>query len=865
MQLWRQFRSLFSKGKREAEMAEEMRLHLELQAERNRAAGMDAAEASYAAQRQFGNVASIQEQAREVRNWVWLEQLGKDLLLAGRTLRRSPGFTAAAVLILALGIGGNVIVFSFVNGLFLKPLPFPHPEQLVDLDETAPKWNLRYAGINYADFEAWREHNQTFAGMATWRGGEFSLMAGQQSARVPGQRVTHDLAAVFGLQPVLGRMFGSEEEFRGGAKVALIGHHIWQEWFAGDPAVLGRSITIDAEAHEIIGVLPPTAVLPSRAALWIPFAAKPPHYGGMAVGRLKPGVTLAQASADLLRIHRARIPEAKDNEVTAPVVQPLLDRHLGGGGIIAAILLSAVGVLLLIACANVAGLMLARTLGRVPELGLRAALGASRLQLVRQLLAESLLLALFGGAAGALLGRWLLDGVKSLLADLPAWIQLGIDGRFVVFLLGLTALCAAVAGLIPARFILRRLDLGAVLGPGAHQITASGQRLFSLRALVVAEIALALMLLLLAGFLGRAFLRVQEIDPGFRPDHVLTYGLQLPEAKYQGNASRLAFFEEHLTRLRALPDVESASASTVLPFSGQHIGNFFEPEGGLPGGPEAKSPVVLTRTCFPGYFATLGIALAAGRPFDDKNWRQTIILNEALARLYWPGESAVGKRMRSKGSKNPWLEVIGVTRDVRHYGLEGEVRPGVYLPFQAMPQSSLGIVVRTKGDPAALGPAVRTLLQEQDATMPVAGLATMEERIRQSLSLRRTYSGMIMTFALIAVAMAVAGLHGVVGYVVGQRTREFGIRQALGAQAGDLRRLIVREGLALAGAGIGLGLAGGMLAATALRTILVGVTPFDPFVVPGVTTLLVLIVIIASYIPARRATRFNLVEVLRAE
>lgn len=481
MKLWRKVRSLFLKGKLDAEMAEEMRLHVELQTEKNRQAGLSPNEAHYAALRQFGNVTSIQEQAREARGWVWLEQLGKDLLLACRTLRRSPGFTVAAGLILALGIGGNVVVFSFVNGLFLKPLPFPHPEQLVDLDETAPKWNLRYAGINYADFEAWREHNQTFAGMATWRGGEFSLAAGEQSARVPGQRVTHDLAEVFGLQPVLGRMFGPEEEFRGGPKVALIGHHIWQEWFASDPAVVGRSITIDAEAYEIIGVLPPTAVLPARAAVWIPFAAKPPYYGGMAVGRLKPGVTIGQASADLLRIHRARIPEAKDNEITAPVVQPLLDRYLGGGGIIAVILLSAVGVLLLIACANVAGLMLARTLGRVPELGLRAALGASRLQLVRQLLAESLLLALLGGVAGGLLGRWLLDGVRSLFADLPAWIQLGIDGRFVAFLLGLTTLCAAVAGLIPARFILRRLNLGSVLGPGAHQVTASGQRLFPAR------------------------------------------------------------------------------------------------------------------------------------------------------------------------------------------------------------------------------------------------------------------------------------------------------------------------------------------------------------------------------------------------
>jgi putative ABC transport system permease protein len=786
-----------------------------------------------------------------------------DLRYALRHLVKTPRFTLIAVSVLALAIAGNVVVFSLVNGLFIRPLPFPQPEQLVDIDETAPQWNLRYVGINYDDFEAWRRHNQTFAGMATWRSGEFSFAAGQRSARLPGQRVTHDLAEVFGVRPVVGRMFHADEELRGGPKVALIGHHIWTEWFGGDPATVGSTVTIDAEPYEIIGVLPPTAVVPSRAALWLPFESKPPYYGGSAVGRLKPGVTIEQAAADLLRIHRARVPESKDNEITSPIVQPLLRRYLGDADRIAVVLQSAVLVLLLIACANVAGLMLARTLVRAPELGLRAALGASRLQLVRQLMTESLLLASIGGAVGVLLGRWALAGVLTLFEDLPAWIQLQMDWRFVLFICAAVALCATVAGLIPARSVLRRLDVRSVLGPGAQQATASGHRLFSLRALVVGEIGLALMLLLVAGLFGRAFLRVMQIDPGIRPEGVLTYGLLLPEAKYRSRSEWLAFFDEHLARLRALPDVQSASASTILPFSGQHIGNFLEPEGGLPGGPDAKPPVILTRMSFPGYFETIGIPLRAGRSFDDRD-RSNVIVNETLARLYWPTESAVGKRLRTLGG-GPWLDVIGVAGDVRHYGLEHEIRPGIYVPFYAMPQSFVGIVIRTKGDPLALAPDVRSLLKEQDPTLPVAGLSTMEERIGQSLFLRRAYSSLTAMFALVALAMAMTGLYGVIAYVVGSRTREFGVRLALGAQARDLLQAVVREGVRLAVVGIGIGIVAGALAGLTLRPLLMGISPLDPLVLLSTTTLLVTIVLAACLAPAIRATRLNAVDVLRAE
>lgn len=846
-------------------MAAELRAHLELQEAANRDAGMAPDEAHYAARRQFGHLDGIKEQVRDQRGWVWLELLAKDFRLAARTLARSPGFAAVAILLLALGIGGNTIVFSLVNGLYLKPLPFPEPGRLVDLDETAPQWDLRYAGTNYDDFAAWRAQNQTFAGMAHWQEGQFNVATESRTERLQGQTVTHDLADVFGFRPVLGRMFRGDEELRGGPKVALIGHHIWKEWFGGDPAVIGKNLTIDAESYEIIGVLPPTAVLPSRAACWIPFESKPGGYSGRSIGRLKPGVTVDQAAADLLRIHRARIPESKENAITSPTVQPLLQRYLGDGRMVAVVLLGAVVVLLLIASANVAGLMLARTLGRAPELGLRAALGASRFQIVRQILTECLVLTALGGTAGVLLGRWLLAGsLAGLVTQMPSWVSVEMDLRFLAFIGLLLGLCATAAGIVPARHILGRLDLRSVLGSGTYQVTPPASRVRSLRLLVVGELGLAMVLLLVAGFLGRALLRVQHTDPGLRPERVLTYGIMLPEAKYRDDDARVAFFQQHLERLRALPEVESASASTALPFTGEHWGSFLEPEGGRPGGPDAQLPAILTRSTFSRYFETMGIPLVAGHSFAEHDaWG--IIVNETLARMFWPGKNAVGRHLRPTGPGSPWIEVIGVAHDVRHYGLEAEVRPGVYVPYRFAAQANVGVVVRTKGDPIALAPTVRALLRQQDATLSPSAMNTMEALIRQSLFVRRMYSTMTATFALIAAAMAAAGLYGIVAYVVGQRTREFGIRLALGARARDLRRLVLRQGLTLAATGLGLGLAGGVLAAAAMRALLMGVHPYDPLVVFGITALLAVIVLAACLIPARRATRLDLVEVLRAE
>lgn len=787
-----------------------------------------------------------------------------DFRLAFRSLAKTPRFALLAIAVLAVGIAGNTVVFSLVNGLFLRPLPFPEADRLVDIDETAPKWGLKYTGINYEDFEAWRSQNKTFAGMATWRGGTMTLSDGDRTELVPGQNATNDLADVLGISPILGRMFTREEELKGAPTVVLIGHHIWREWFDSDPSVLGRAIKVDSQVCEIIGVLPETAVFPSRAALWLPFVGRPRNYAGLAIGRLKEGVTPAQAATDLQLIHKARIAEKKSDENTSPIVQPLLDRYLGDGRSAGALLQFAVAVLLLIACANVAGLMLARTLGRLPELGVRSALGASRWRIVRQLMAESAVLTACGAGLGVLLGRWMLSGwLSSVVEQLPAWVRLSIDARFVFFVSLMTVVCAALSGLVPARHVLRRIDLQSIMGTGAQRGSLSGNRLLSLRALVVGELALSLVLLLVASLLGRAFLRVQHTDPGLAPDRVLTYGLILPGAKYKG-ASRAAFFREHIARVRALPEVESASGTTALPFSGTHVGNFFEPEGGLPGGPGAKAPVVLTHSSFEDYFVTMGIAFTEGRAFAERDGPSAVVVNQTLARLFWPGVDAVGKRLRT-GAKSPWLEVVGVVRDVRHYGLENDTKPEVYIPFEASPASSVAVVVRAKSDPGRLPADIRTLVKQQDPNIPLDDLATMERRIQQSLFTRRLYSSMTIAFALIACAMAVTGLYGLISYVVGQRTREFGIRLALGALPKDLSRLVLREGVLLATIGGSLGLVLGGATSLALSGMLLGVSPFDPLALLGTLSLLVGIVCLACLSPARRAVRVNPADVLRSE
>jgi predicted permease len=529
--------------------------------------------------------------------------------------------------------------------------------------------------------------------------------------------------------------------------------------------------------------------------------------------------------------------------------------------------LAAVGVVWLIACANVAGLMLARGLARGKEITVRMALGATRRAVIQQVMTESLVLSILGGVVGVVAGQSCLSALVSLLPEqFPKWIHFNMDWRFVLFCLVTTGATAILFGLIPASQMVSNVNLQGALQATASRTTGSSRQRRSLNALVVAEIGLALVLLVNAGLLIQAFRALQQIDPGFRAENVLTYDISLPRAKYT-NSQQIAFFEEHLTRLRALPGVKAASATTIVPLGG-HAGTFFEIDNAPPRGRDEQNPVVLQRHVFPGYAETMGLTLVAGHFISEQEARATnnvaVVINEMFAKRNWPKEDAVGKRIRY-GSRSPWLTVVGVVKDEKHYGFDQPVRPGVFLPYHYQPARRMTIAVRTFNDPTTLVATIRTMIQERDADLPMYQVRTMTERVQSSLWLRRSYSWLFGFFAAVALTMALGGIYGVISYTVSQRTNEIGIRMALGAQRADVLRLVLRHGLLLAGFGVGLGLVGALALARVMRTFLGEVSPTDPLTFLAVPLLVAVVTLLAGLLPARRATRVHPMEALRYE
>lgn len=795
-----------------------------------------------------------------------------DLRIACRTLRTKPAFSLMVIGMLALGIAGNAAIFSIFNGLFLRPLPFAEPERLVDLDETAPKWNLKFVGVSNPDFHAWRRDNQTFEGMAFFDGRSFNLSGLGVAQRVRGARVTHDLVSVLGLKLALGRNFLPEEDRPGGAKVALVGYDLWQRLFNGDRNVLGRILQLDNQPYTVVGVLPREAAFPSQAELWVPLAADPDKGGGYylsGVGRLKRGVSPEQARADLLRVHKGLTQSGrKVNEITSPVLMPLRDRYLGDFRMVSHVLLGAVGIVLLIACVNIAGLMMVRGAARGREIAIRTALGASRGRIVRHLLTESLLLAAAGGLVGVLLGSLGLRGLVSLMPeDTPRWISFEMDIRFAVFCLAITSAAAVLFSMAPA-IQAARADTRGCWQDTAPRSTLSRGRRGALSALVAAEIALALMLLVCAGLLVEAFRKVLRVDPGFRPQHVITYSIALPETRYRKPEQRLAFFQNLLERLRALPGVKSAGAASLPPLGG-HSGWFFRAEGAPPLGPNEQDPVVLQVVATPGYFDAIGVTFLAGRPFDqrdgDPKGARTAIVNESFARRFWPNAEGIGKRIHYSWAKDEWMEVIGVTRDVKHYGLDQEMRPGVYIPHRQMAMEVMSIVLRGSMDPRGLVAPAREALRQMDQDLPMFDIRTMTERLDRSLWARRVYSWLFGAFAAVALALAAAGIYGVVSYAVSQRTHEIGIRMALGARPDQVLRQVLRSGMALASIGVAVGLAGALWAARLLETLLFGVSSRDPVIYAAVILGVASVALLANLVPARRAAAVDPMRALRFE
>ncbi len=796
-----------------------------------------------------------------------------DIRYAIRTLVRQPSYGLMIVVMMALGIAGNAAVFRIFNGLFLRPLPFEDAEQLVDLDETAPRWDLEFVGISYPDFVAWRRENGAFAGMAvhTTRGANF---AGDADAeRVVVLHATYDLASVLGFDAMLGRFFNEEEDVPDGPRVALLSRSFWQQRFGGDPGVIGRTMKLDSRSYEVIGVLPRRAEFVDEAVLWVPLQEDEDHGGSWylnGVGRLKPGVSLEQARADLLNVHRGMVEERSVNEITSPVVNSVRDRYLGEFRLGSSVLLGAVGIVLLIACANIAGLMLARSLARSREIGIRIAMGAGRGRIVRQLLTESLLLASVGAAVGTGLGVWGSAAlVTKMTEQFPRWVAFDLDWRFVVFTLLVTVGAAVVFGLMPA-LQAAGVDTRGVLESSSTRTSGSLGKRRSMSVLVAGEVALALALLIVGGLSVRDLQKLRQIDPGFRTENVLSYRLALPAAKYENEEQQLAFFDQHLKRVRSLPGVTSAAGASALPLSG-HWGWFFRAEGAPPRGPDDPNPVVLFRVVTPGYFATMGVTIKMGRAFNEFDGRdegsRAVIVNETFANHFFPSDAdPVGKRIRpGTGGEAPWIAVVGVSRDVKHYGVDEEMRPGVYLPLRQMPDSRLQMAVRTEGNPVSMVNALRAVVRDADSELPIYELETVQDILDESLWTRRASSWLIAAFSTVALVLAVAGLYGVISYSVGQRAHEISIRIALGAANAQVLRHVMRQGMLLVGVGTVLGLGATYAASRVLANLWVGVSATDPVVYAAVTLLLVGIAALANLIPARRAAGLEPMEVLRGE
>jgi len=796
--------------------------------------------------------------------------LWQDLRFAGRMLLRSPGFAVMVVGILAIGMGGSLMMFSIFNELNLRPFPAPQQERLVDLDERAPQWDLEYTGMAYQDFHEWRRQNRSFDCMTVWTHSEWNLGLDDRTERVSGIRATHDYFDVLGIRPALGRRFVEEDDRPEAPRVAVISPRLWQEFYGEDPSVIGRSVRLDGLPYSIVGVLPGGIVFPNKVDVWVPLALDPASTGGwylQGMGRLKPGVSLAAAQADLEHIHKGMIDKRPVNKITSPRLTPLRMKYMGEHQHVTSLLLLAAGLVLVLACCNITGMMLARGMTRSRELAVRVSLGAPRWRIVRQVLTETLLLCILGASLGALLGR-LGQGLllRSLADYLAPWMTFAMDGRVLVFCAGIVGLATLLSGLAPALHAASGRDMESTLRATAARTTASTSGRRSLNLLVIGEIALAMTLSVGAVLLLEAFQKVCRVAPGFRVDGVLTYRISLPAQQYDSLTKRQAFFESHLERVRTLPGVLGASCSNPGPMAG-HSGNFFDIEGAKKG-PGEMNPVVLTQVVLADYFETMGIELLAGRFFTAQDCRadsgRTVVINESFARRFPSTAEALDKRIASQGSQD-WMRIIGVTRDVKHYGLDQTMRPAVYLPGAEYLPESMAVVLRTTGDPLDVVGMIRELVRSADPSLSVHDVQTMQERVHRSLWIRRTYSWLIGVFAVVAAVMAVGGIYGIMSYSVSQRTQEMGIRLALGARAADIVRHILTQGGRLIAIGLGAGLIGALLMGQLLAGLLFGVSAMDLRALLAVLLLLLTVTLSACYLPARRAARIDPMVALRYE
>jgi putative ABC transport system permease protein len=807
----------------------------------------------------------------------------QDLRYAGRRLRQSPGFTTVAVLTLGLGIGANTAIFSVINTVLLRPLAYREPDRLVTVEHHYPSLNDLHASVSVPGFLAYRQRGTIFESAAVENGWVPTLTGHGDPARVIGSRVTGEFFTVFGVAPTIGRAIRPDDAEPGHAKVAVLSQGMWQRIYGADRSALGQQLLLDGEQYEIVGVMPAgfSDFWNRRAEFWAPLVFTPAQMDPNRwtnenltfTGRLRAGQTVDQAAADLAAFGTQLRGETPDrfSPDWGLVTTSLNEKARGPLRRALLLMLGAVGLVLLIACANVANLQLARAAARAREIAVRVALGASPGAIIRQLLTESILLALAGGALGLLLAIWSVPALMGFAGGqgLPQATEVHLDGTVLGFALGISLLTGILFGLAPAS----RVAFSSVhetLKEGGRGASADRGGLALRRGLVIATVALALLLLAGSGLLIRSFGRLVGVDPGFRPEQLLTFNVALPQAKYAGDTVQIAALSRITQAISAVPGVASAGGTSVMPFGGSWATASFNVEGFQPA-PNAPMPWGDMRTVTPDFLPTLGVELMKGRQFteaDRAGSHPVVIVDEEMARRYWPGDDPVGKRITFNSltdSSITWVDVVGEVRHTMHEGLDAQARVQLYFPLAQNGLPFLAYAVRATGDPMALVPQLKQALASVDADLPMSNVTTMEELIEGTTGPRRFAMLLLTAFSALAAALAAIGLYGVMSYTVTQRARELGVRLALGAGPAQVVRLVIREGVRLAAIGLAIGLVAALTLSRVLRSMLFGVSTTDPLTFVAIPLLLLAVTAFACWVPARRAARVDPVEALRAE
>ncbi|HXX23718.1 MAG TPA: ABC transporter permease [Terriglobia bacterium] len=873
---------LLRRGRFDADLDEEMRLHRELREQEEIGGGLKLEEAHYAVSRRFGNLLVLREESRDMWGWTWLEYLVQDIRYGLRQLRRNPGFATVAVLTLALGIGANTAIFSVVNAVLLRPLPYTDAERLVALDETGEQQAGMGMSVAYLDFRDWQRENHSFTQLAAFLGDDFILTLPEGTEYLHGRDASADLFSVLGLRFALGRAFLPEEDRHGGRPVAIISHRFWQQHFYGSSTVLGQAVTLNDRAYTVVGVLPAGFRFLRDSDVYVPLGQADPaqlqdrnvHSGIFVIGRLKPEVTLDQARSDMAVV-QGQIAQAypdADKGIRATVM-PLKQCIVGDDGRTLMLFLVAVGFVLLIACANVANLMLARSNARAREFAVRSALGARRARLIRQLLIESVLLGLVGGVLGISIAAL---GTRSALAaaGVPGSHEAGIDLRVLGFTLVISIFTGILFGLAPS-LQSTNPNLQESLKEGARGVAGGTHR--TLGILVIAETALTLVMLVAAGLMVRTIHRLWATDPGFDAHDVFTFQVVIsPQATSSPEKTRIAF-HQLLEQVRNIPGVDAAGLTNMVPLGDilSTTGFWLGPQTTPPAQPDMNSALLFLTT--PGYLRALKIPLLRGRlfgPEDTLTSLHVVLVDNVFVQKFLPGTDPLGTQISLDFFGR--AEIVGVVGHVKHYGLasdaEASVRGEIYFPFEQIPDkfmnmsaSGMTLVVRSHSNPVTLIPAVRRAVMGPWKDQPVFNVQTMEQVISTSIAGSRSRLVLLGTFAGIALLLAAVGIYGVVSYSVGQRAHEMGIRMALGARRLDVLRLVVGQGFRLALIGVLIGIIGAIGITRFLSNFIYGVRPTDPLTFVAVSIILCSTALLASFIPARRATKVDPMVVLRYE